>query len=283
MLLLKSGEALRSKLNEYKKDQKSIGFVPTMGALHDGHISLVESSRKENDVTVCSIFVNPAQFNDAKDLEKYPITLEADILKLESARCDIVFLPSRNEIYPAAYAAKHYDLGHLEQIFEGQYRPGHFQGVCQVVEILLRIVLPDKLYLGQKDLQQCKVIDRLLELTGLGNEITMVICPTVREKDGLAMSSRNMRLEPAERKNAVAISKSLAMIFEKWSDYAPAELEKMAREKMMENHLKVDYVAIVDADTLLSIDKLVKKKNVAALAAAFAGEIRLIDNMVGSV
>jgi pantoate--beta-alanine ligase len=206
--------------------------------------------------------------------------LESDILKLESIGCDILFIPSREEIYPRGYKAEHYDLGTLEQILEGKYRPGHFQGVCQVVDILLQIILPDKLFLGQKDLQQCRVIEKLLELTRLDNKISLVICPTVREQDGLAMSSRNMRLGAEERIKAVSISKTLKYIIDNLRPERTIEPQTKAIEQLTKNGLKVDYVAIVDSETLLPIEKSHMPKGIAVLAAAYAGEIRLIDNML---
>jgi pantoate--beta-alanine ligase len=188
----------------------SMGFVPTMGALHQGHISLIEASKTENNVTVCSIFVNPTQFNDPKDFEKYPVTIETDIEKLEAAGCDVLFLPAVSEIYPqGTRPSKQYELGFLETVLDGKFRPGHFQGVCQVVERLLQIVKPTQLFLGQKDYQQCMVISKLIDLMGWGNKLKINICPTLREADGLAMSSRNMRLTNDERIKAVAIYQCL--------------------------------------------------------------------------
>jgi len=163
MIILKKSQELQQQLNDYREKGESVGFVPTMGALHDGHLSLLKSSKAENTVTVCSIFVNPAQFNDSSDFAKYPSTLDQDIYKLETAGCDILFLPSVEEIYPAGISErKEYDLGYLNTILEGKFRPGHFQGVCMAVERLLEIVLPNNLYLGQKDFQQCMIIIRLI-------------------------------------------------------------------------------------------------------------------------
>src|SRR5215468_2087012 len=172
MVIFKTARDLQGYLDKYRKKGKSIGFVPTMGALHDGHLSLLKSSKSHNTVTVCSIFVNPAQFNDPKDFKKYPTTLEQDIFKLETAGCDILFLPPVEEMYPNGIAdKKQYDLGYLDTLLEGKFRPGHFQGVCMAVERLLEIVLPDNLYLGQKDFQQCMVINKLIQLMGKENQI----------------------------------------------------------------------------------------------------------------
>ena len=198
-----------------RKQGKKYGFVPTMGALHAGHISLINDSKKASDLTVCSIFVNPTQFNDPKDFEKYPITIEKDIAMLEAAGCDILFLPEVAEMYPGGTSTSiHYELGYLETILEGHYRPGHFQGVCMIVHRLLDIVKPDNLYIGQKDYQQSMVIKKLIELTGMKELVDLNISPTLREAGGLAMSSRNMRLTEQERVKATAIYKTLHLIKE---------------------------------------------------------------------
>ena len=206
MILFKKSTDLRKYLDSQTKKQDTVGFVPTMGALHEGHLSLIKMSKKENQITVCSIFINPAQFNDPVDFKNYPETIEKDIALLDSVLCDILFLPDVEEVYPDGLnITKHYDLGTLETILEGKYRPGHFQGVCKVVHRLLEIVKPTRLYIGQKDYQQCKVITRLLELIKNEIELEIIICPTLREKDGLAMSSRNLRLNSEERKMAKMI------------------------------------------------------------------------------
>jgi pantoate--beta-alanine ligase len=213
MIIVKKINDLQKFLAVYADKGQRAGFVPTMGALHNGHISLVAESKKNNLFTVCSIFVNPTQFNDPRDYEKYPITLENDILLLEQSGCDILFVPPVKEIYPdGTMQLKHYDLGYLEKVLEGQYRPGHFQGVCMVIDKLLNIVNSGNLYLGQKDYQQCMVIKKLVELTGREKSLTVNICPTLRETDGLAMSSRNMRLGEEERKRAATIYKVLLFI-----------------------------------------------------------------------
>ena len=193
MILFKKIAELQRFLTAKKKLGATIGFVPTMGALHQGHLSLIEESKAHTAVTVCSIFVNPAQFNDPKDYEKYPNTIDKDLDILQQARADIVFIPSVNEVYPdGTKDLEHYDLGYLETILEGHYRPGHFQGVSQVMSRLLKMVLPDQLFMGQKDYQQCMVIQKLLHLTQLDQHSSLQVCPTVRESDGLAMSSRNL-------------------------------------------------------------------------------------------
>ncbi|HNA16252.1 MAG TPA: pantoate--beta-alanine ligase, partial [Ferruginibacter sp.] len=211
MIIFKKAADIGIFLQQKRQKNPKTGFVPTMGALHQGHISLIESACSENDLVVCSIFVNPTQFNDPKDFQNYPITIENDIDLLEKAGCDALFLPAVEEMYPAGLENKKtYALGYLETVLEGRYRPGHFQGVCQVVHRLLTIVPADRLYLGQKDFQQCMVIRKMIELENL--PIETVICPTLRETDGLAMSSRNMRLDKEAREKAVEISRTLLHI-----------------------------------------------------------------------
>jgi pantoate--beta-alanine ligase len=272
----------KADLQDYLSRQKvKISFVPTMGALHQGHLSLIESSTKENSITVSSIFVNPTQFNDPKDFEKYPVTIDKDILLLETAGCDILFLPPVSEIYPDGTDKKeHYDIGYLETILDGKYRPGHFQGVCQVVQRLLSIVEPDQLYLGQKDYQQCMVITRLIELMGKKDLIKVIICPTLREKDGLAMSSRNMRLSPEERAKAPAIYKALQYIKENIKPGDLQSLKSNAVTRLEEQGFKPDYIEIADSTTLELVNEWDGKKELVVLAAAFLNEVRLIDNFI---
>ena len=247
-----------------------LGFIPTLGALHDGHASLIREARAAGRFTVCSIFVNPTQFNDPTDFEKYPKTIDQDILLLERAGVDALFLPSVEEIYPqGSTPTKHYDLGYLETVLEGAYRPGHFQGVCQVVERLLRIVEPDDLYMGQKDFQQCMVVRRLIELGHL--PVTLVVCPIRRETDGLAMSSRNARLDPAHRAGAVAIHQALEAI-------RRGATPQDARATLESKGFRVDYVSIADPATLRPIDPWDGHSPAVALIAAFYGDVRLIDN-----
>jgi len=281
MIVLKKAKDLRHYLDVCKEKNQTIGFVPTMGALHDGHISLLKSAKAGNNVCVCSIFVNPAQFNDRKDFEKYPVTLEEDIYKLEINACDILFLPSLEEIYPDGMnIKKHYDLGYLETILEGEYRPGHFQGVCMVVEKLLSIVQPADLYLGQKDYQQCMVIKRLVELMGSGGSIHMVICPILREKDGLAMSSRNLRLNNEQRAKAPGLYESLAFLKQNLNKGSLADLKQEAIKLLQQKGFKPDYVEIANAETLRPINEWDARSNIIALAAAWLNDVRLIDNMV---
>ncbi|HMU47650.1 MAG TPA: pantoate--beta-alanine ligase [Chitinophagaceae bacterium] len=280
MILFKRKEDLIKWLEGQRENNRTIGFVPTMGALHPGHISLIQSAKKENAIVVCSIFVNPTQFNDTSDYEKYPITIEDDILLLEQNGCNVLFLPSISEIYPDGTSKRtHYDLGHLESILEGKFRPGHFQGVCTVVDRLLRIINPENLYLGQKDYQQCMVINKLVELTGMSENIKIHVCPTLREDDGLAMSSRNRRLDATQRSVAPTIYNCLTYIKEK---IEPGNIEHLIKEtntKLLKKGFKPDYIEVVDAITLKPVRKWDAEQKIVGLIAAFLGEIRLIDNM----
>ena len=281
MVLFKKVTDLRKYLETQAQTDSSIGFVPTMGALHPGHLSLIDTSKKHTDITVCSIFVNPTQFNDPRDFQKYPITLENDIYLLEKAGCDILFLPSVEEIYPGGIESKpHYELGYLETILEGKFRPGHFQGVCMVVHRLLDIVQPSQLFLGQKDYQQCMVIKTLVETVPQKSRVAITICPTLREPDGLAMSSRNMRLNEEERQRATTIFESLNFIKTHIKKGAVTNLIDIAISKLVENGFKVDYLTIADANNLSPITDWDGEQPAVVLAAAFLNEVRLIDNMV---
>lgn len=281
MILFKKENSLKQWIDAQQRKGVKVGFVPTMGALHPGHISLIESSRKDNNITVSSIFVNPTQFNDPKDFEKYPVTIEKDIWQLELAGCDILFLPKVDEIYPNGIAAtQYYDLGELETLLEGKFRPGHYQGVCQVVHRLLEIVHPDNLYLGQKDYQQCMVISRLVELMGINDKTNINICPTLRETDGLAMSSRNMRLSEAERVKAVLIFQSLSYIKDNLVAGETDTIKNKAIAMLSDEGFRVDYIEIADAKTLEPLSNWDGKKKLVALAAAFLNEVRLIDNLL---
>lgn len=282
MYLFKRSTDLKKHLDLVRKNNKSIGFVPTMGALHDGHLSLIQAARKNTDVVICSIFVNPTQFNDPKDFEKYPITIEEDIKKLNHASTDILFLPSVEEMYPEGLESDlHYDFGDLETILEGKFRPGHFQGVGRIVHKLLDIVQPDQLFMGQKDLQQCLIIHRLLQITH--SPVKLVVCPTEREKDGLAMSSRNIRLSPAARKKATAIYHELTTIKNNFGK----DLYFMEEAREAFDHLKTagfepEYVDILQLENgmLRPLDQPPGEATVIVALAAWLDGIRLIDNMI---
>lgn len=281
MILLKRATDLHKYLEVQREKGAKIGFIPTMGALHEGHISLIEKARQSTDLTICSIFVNPTQFNDPEDYKKYPKTIEKDMAALEKGGCHILFLPNVEEVYPqGTNNSAHYEIGYLESILEGKYRPGHFQGVCKVVHRLLQMVYPHRLYLGQKDYQQCMVIQRLLELTEMDQEITIQISPTRREKDGLAMSSRNMRLDASARQMAPAIYQSLLFIKENLQPGKLSPLKEQAIATLTAKGFKVDYVEIADAASLAIVDRWDGHQKIVALVAAFTGGVRLIDNLL---
>ncbi|MCK4569236.1 MAG: pantoate--beta-alanine ligase [Bacteroidales bacterium] len=255
----------------------SIGFVPTMGALHRGHLSLLERSVKENDISICSIFVNPIQFNHKQDLEKYPRSPEEDCKKLDNAGCDIVFAPSAGEMYPEE-VKEHYDFGQIERVMEGEHRPGHFNGVAVVVKRLFDICMPHKAYFGEKDFQQLAIIKALVEQQNMSVEI--MGCPIIREGDGLAMSSRNVRLSPEERSIAPAIFKTLNQIQQK-AGQEPLQ-ETIRKAKAYLNSLpgmKVEYIQITDEQSLMPVESWDDANQIRAFIALFLGDVRLIDNL----
>ncbi len=276
---------LEAALQDYRTKPGLIGFVPTMGALHPGHLTLLERARTECIVTVVSIFVNPTQFNDPKDLEKYPRTLEADLKMLEEAGCDLVFVPSVIEMYPDGTAADllETDFGKLGKVMEGKSRPGHFRGMATVVNKLFQKVKPHKAYFGKKDYQQLAIVkemERQLTATGHRPPIEIVGCDTIRESDGLAMSSRNKRLDPDQRKKAALISRVLFWTKANAAKLTAAELQKKAKEQLEKEPLfTLDYFEIADRNTLqpLPSDKI--PSNAVACVALKMGEIRLIDNI----
>lgn len=281
MILIKSASDLHSYLDKLKRGGGRIGFTPTMGALHAGHMSLIQKSLKENDFSVCSIFINPTQFNDPTDYKKYPVTIDQDIYKLIPVGCDVLFLPTVQEMYPDGQISREqYDLGNLETILEGKYRPGHFQGVCQVVHRLINLVRPHNLYLGQKDFQQSMVLSRLIDLLELKDQIQIHVCPTLREPDGLAMSSRNSRLNAEERKKAPGIYEALTWIRSHLSKGKLEGIKNHAKEMLLQKGFRMDYVEIADAGTLELLSEWDGRKKVIALIAAFLNEVWLIDNMM---
>lgn len=271
-------EALKAFLKEHRKQSKTVGLVPTMGALHPGHLQLVKTSRREADITVSSIYVNPTQFNSPKDLEKYPRTLERDTKLLEEAGCDAVFSPDNNEMYGRPSSIK-FDFGHLDKVLEGEFRPGHFSGVALVVSKLFNIVQPDKAFFGQKDYQQFQVISRLVDELKFGLELRCI--PTFRETDGLAMSSRNLRLNPDERKRAVILFKSLTAAKEALIRGEPwSKVKSDIRQWWNEPGLKLDYFEAADRQNLSVLDNVKVSDSPVLLIAGFVGEIRLIDNII---
>ncbi len=279
MILFKHYKDLRAHLKKIRVKGLCIGFVPTMGALHPGHISLIEKSKAETDITVCSIYVNPVQFNNKEDFKNYPVTIEADVLMLEKAGCDILFLPCDKEIYPNENAKnKHFNIGYLETILEGKYRPGHFQGVCVVVEKLLSIVEPTHLFLGQKDFQQSLIIKNLV--TQMHNGPKIIIAPTLRESSGLAMSSRNQRLTDEEKQTAAELHKTLLQIKEELAPGKVAALKKKSILNLEKLGFKIDYLEIASTENLKIIEDVAPGKNLIILIAAFLNKVRLIDNVI---
>lgn len=278
MILFKKTGDFKKYLGLLSEKKLSVGFVPTMGALHEGHVSLMKLSKEQNDITVVSIFVNPLQFNDRKDFDKYPVSLESDIVILEALNIDILFHPEEKEIYPHGDSvAKKFNLGSLESVLEGASRPGHFQGVARVMDILLHIVQPQQLYLGQKDFQQIKVIQRLIDLENL--VIRVIAAPLIREASGLAMSSRNERLDPASRKKAALIYKNLVEIKNNAHRRSFQELRDIAIRNLEIEGFKIDYLVLANRETLEELKAFDKKIPAILLIAVHLGEIRLIDNL----
>lgn len=324
MLVFEKKTDLEKHLTEQRKRGHTVGFVPTMGALHKGHISLIERSKAENDVTVCSIFVNPTQFNDKSDLEKYPRPIEADKALLEKTGCDVLFVPGEREIYPEGGETRdegrgtkegmgntdmgivgttvqhlpadtqsqlrqtslksdnrylQVQLGNLEKVMEGTRRPGHFEGVVQVVSKLFDIVSPDRAYFGQKDFQQQTIIKEMVRQLNYG--IQIITCPIVREPDGLAMSSRNARLTPSERAVAGIISQTLFTIQKLAGKLSVDELTMLVESEIAEGSLtELEYFEIVDARTLQPVLNLDKAESAVACIAVKVGQVRLIDNVI---
>jgi pantoate--beta-alanine ligase len=258
------------------KGQRVTGFVPTMGALHQGHISLIKQAQQSTDEVTCSIFVNPTQFTDPKDLEKYPRPIAADIAMLEQVGCDVLFNPPVNEMYDDN-EKWHLNLGDLEHLLEGKFRPGHYQGVTQVVYKLFNIVKPDFAFFGQKDYQQVLVVNKMIEL--LNMPVKLVMCPIERENDGLAMSSRNIHLTPFDRENALILSKALNWAKNNFdSNNIPAIQQQAQQMISSQPGVELEYFEIADGQTLHTATS--ETKNIVALVAARVGKTRLIDNML---
>ncbi len=278
MLIFTTSEAIEAHLGSVRKQGKRIGFVPTMGALHKGHISLVDQCLADNNYTVCSIFVNPTQFNDKSDLDNYPRTPEKDLKMLEDAGCHAVFMPSVKEIYPQE-DKRTFQFGHLDHLLEGAHRPGHFNGVAKVVSILFKIIDPDTAYFGSKDYQQVMIIQSLVDQLNL--RVKIIPCAIIREADGLAMSSRNMRLNAEERKAAVLIPKLLndALAMKKKANIV-ASIKAYIEGELKKNEIyTLDYFEICDPNTLHPLNELNPDTEAIALIACFVGKIRLIDNL----
>lgn len=280
MLIFKRVNDLQRYLDLARKDGQTIGFAPTMGALHAGHLSLIAAANAENDLTIASIFVNPTQFNEATDLDKYPRTEGADIKLLMQNGCDVLFMPTVDDVYPKNVdTSAKFDFGDLAKVMEGAHRPGHFDGVAQVVGRLLNIVQPNSLYMGQKDYQQFAIIQDMLRQ--MQSDIRIVRCPIVREEDGLAMSSRNVRLPENHRAAAPRIHAILSEAKTKIASDTPTEVEKWALAQLTDNEdFKPEYFEIVDGITLQEISTFEESEIVVACVTCWVGDVRLIDNMI---
>lgn len=277
MIVYRTKQDLASHLEALRNQGKSVGFVPTMGALHEGHASLITKARSENDALVVSIFVNPTQFDEPSDLENYPRKMESDLRLLQSMKTDIAFTPSVIEMYPEE-DTRTFDLGGLDRVMEGKYRTGHFNGVVQIVSKLFETVRPDRAYFGRKDFQQLVIIQKLVQLLDL--DITIVSCPIVREPDGLAMSSRNALLTGEERKTAPFIYITLKIAREKRSTLSPAELKTWVTAQFENQPLmELEYFEIVNDSDLSPVQSWTGNVGKVGCIAVRLGKVRLIDNM----
>lgn len=275
MIVVETIKKLKQELEKY--NSKNIGFVPTMGALHSGHISLVERCVKENDICVVSVFVNPTQFNDKADLERYPRTEEADKKLLEAAGCDIVFMPGVEEMYPEE-DTRVFNFGSIETVMEGKYRPGHFNGVAQIVSKLFDAVEPTRSYFGEKDFQQVAIIRDMVRQLNLPVEI--IACPIIREESGLARSSRNELLSAEERKKAALISQVLSKSVNFAKEMSVDEVKNWVIDQFKTDEVfRMDYYDIVDGNSLQSVSSWDESDYIVGCIAVYCGKIRLIDNI----
>ena len=278
MIVFDKKQELNSFLKAEKAKNKSIGFVPTMGALHKGHLSLVKQAKENNDLVVVSIFVNPTQFDKKEDLENYPVTLDNDKELLSSVDCDVVFIPSVSEIYGDKTEATSFDFGGLENEMEGKFRKGHFNGVGTIVKGLFEIVIPDNAYFGEKDFQQLQIIKKMVAKHNL--PVTIIGCDIFRENDGLAMSSRNTRLTKEQRAESPFIYKTLKKVQKKFNEENIDEIEQWVTKEFQKNEiLKLEYFTIADEETLKPAENKNSSNKYRAFIAVFAGKIRLIDNI----
>ncbi|WP_242926331.1 pantoate--beta-alanine ligase [Pontibacter vulgaris] len=269
---------IRQTVQALRCSGKTIGFVPTMGALHEGHLQLLRASAQENDITICSIFVNPTQFNNPDDYKLYPRTMEEDIALLKTVGCNYLFAPNAGEVYREQTLLQ-FSFGVLETVMEGEHRPGHFNGVATIVGKLFNLVQPHKAYFGQKDLQQVAIVRQLVN--GLSFNLELVCYPTVRETDGLAMSSRNKRLNEEQRQIATHLYKALQQAKAELKQKPVASIKQSIAEYLQSiNQVALEYFEIADPDTLQPVEDVSKYKQVALCIAAFVGEVRLIDNII---
>lgn len=269
---------LKAFLVEKRRMGQTIGFVPTMGALHQGHLSLIHASKNENSITACSIFVNPAQFNNPADLHKYPRTPDTDAAMLEKAGCDILFFPDTKDLYETENILR-FDFGHLDKVMEGAFRPGHFSGVALVVAKLFNIVEPDHAYFGQKDWQQFTIVHQLVR--ELKFDVKLNCVATMREADGLAMSTRNIRLTPDQRKNAIVLHQALTQACTMLTAGSAIVKVKAIVQQMVAHHpeIKLEYFEVADSENLKLLNSVDESPKPILCIAAFVGEVRLIDNM----
>lgn len=277
MRVVKTISELKSLISGYKQENKTVGLVPTMGALHAGHKSLVDRARKENDIVVVSVFVNPTQFNNKQDLATYPRTEERDCALLEAAGCDVVFMPAVEEVYPEP-DNRQFDLGAVAEVMEGAHRPGHFNGVAQIVSKLFGFVEPDRAYFGEKDFQQIAVIRKMVQLEGF--KLQIVVCPIKREDDGLALSSRNVRLTAEQRQLAPNIYRVLKESCNFAKSHTVAETEKFVVDSLNAlPQMEVEYYSIVDALTMQPVSDWADADSITGCITVYCGEVRLIDNI----
>ncbi|MGD1840531.1 MAG: pantoate--beta-alanine ligase [Thermonemataceae bacterium] len=278
MLIFESIVSLQQYLKKTRENTSKIGFVPTMGALHEGHLALLKQAKQENDLVVCSIYVNPTQFDNQEDLTHYPRTLAADTEKLKYIQCDVLFAPTNIEMYPTPSLVA-FSFGHLDKVMEGQYRAGHFSGMATVVAKFFNIVQPDTAYFGQKDLQQYLIVDQLIK--SLSFPIQLVRHPIVREADGLAMSSRNRRLSPAQRAKAPKLYEALQLAADWLPKAAIVEVKRRTQEFLLQAEgPKVEYFEIAHGHTLEALTTYQPNTPTALCIAAFLGDVRLIDNLL---
>lgn len=278
MILITTVRELQEALQREKSKGKTIGFVPTMGALHDGHMALIDAARAQCDVVVASIFVNPTQFNESSDLEKYPRTPESDHALLNKHDCDVLFFPSVDEMYPGdTDTSIQMDFNGIDRAMEGAFRPGHFEGVAQVIHRFLDVLAPDAIFMGQKDYQQVRVVELVTEQ--LNHSTSVVMVPTVRHDDGLAQSSRNLRLLPEHRKKANVIFRTLSWAKEQVSNRAIEEVKAVAMANLTVPGFKPEYFEIIDGQSFEKLEDW-DHETIVACTAVWAGEVRLIDNMI---
>lgn len=277
MEVVKNSNALQQILSKYQKEGKTVGFVPTMGALHVGHFSLLEIAKNQTDITVCSIFVNPTQFNNSSDLTNYPREVERDLKNLDNGNCDVVFLPQVEDIYPNGAISESYNFGRVSEIMEGEHRPGHFDGVATVINRFYEIVKPNRAFFGEKDYQQYVIVDMLAKQKH--PNVKVIGCPIYREDDGLAMSSRNERLNNSQRTEAPIISKALFYTKEKIKTDTIESIQAYVKNLFTNSkELELEYFEIVD-ENFENISNVADVTHARAFIAAFAGEVRLIDNL----